>query len=139
MDERLQMHVEDFDVSRWERGEPPNQQRARSQLLEKAARSHTCNACLKPLPLFEFTRRTLNKGLATCGAIVCEACEAQGFSRKDTSTYRCCYGQYGHTMGHLAFDSQHLRDWKRGRCKILLCRQHRDTEKVVKFQACRTH
>ena len=79
MDERLQMHVEDFDVALWERGEPPNQQRARSQLLEKAARSHTCNARLKPLPLFEFTRRKLNEGLASRGAIVCEACEAQGF------------------------------------------------------------
>ena len=50
MEERLQMHVEDLDVSLWERGEPPNHQRRRSQLLEKAARSHTCNACLKPLP-----------------------------------------------------------------------------------------
>ena len=36
MDERLQMHVEDFDVARWEQGEPPNHKRARSQLLEQA-------------------------------------------------------------------------------------------------------
>jgi hypothetical protein len=49
---------------------------------------------------------------------VCSECKHLGYSLSDCEPYIC---SGGHRCGHLFFDSQHLRDWRRGHGSTLTC------------------
>ena len=86
-----------------------------SKCMKRPAREGTekqykCDACRYIQPGTSFGRLVLQNARQYDRKLVCMDCVKDGYSPKDCRAYQCSYGE---ERGHLKFNSQALRDFKR--------------------------
>ena len=90
--------------------------------------NHQCAACKKYQERSAFDKDVFENSRKHKRDLVCLRCQERGCSPKDVELYTCLGG---HDVGHLKFNRDKLKDWKRGKSSRLSCEDCQKREKAI--------
>ena len=105
-----------------------NWKRDHTSILRCRDCNNQCDVCKKYQGEDAFDKHVLEHCKNHKRRLVCLRCAREGFSVADVDSYLCLGG---HKCGHMKFDRQTLKNWKRRADSRLLCSECNTRERVI--------